>query len=163
MKGAKTNEENKDTKDKSSFWDYALIINVEDTVYLHCHHSEEGGLAVFIGHDGVQKPPIRFPKGSHLLSFLTCLEAGLMPHGQLDPPLGLQKGKGKVFPLLKHRSKTVKKEKIKKKKSNDLEEDVELYEEIEKTTNDYVFRIITSLEKPESICESTFNFFFIEI
>ena len=82
-------------EDNSIYWDYAFSIFVEETVYLHCHHNDQSGIAVFISHDGIQKPSIRFPKGSHLLAFLTCLEAGLLPNGQLDPPLGLQKGKGK--------------------------------------------------------------------
>jgi len=47
-----------------------------------------------VGQDGVQRPPIHFPKGGHLLSFLSCLENGLLPHGQLDPPLWSQRGKG---------------------------------------------------------------------
>lgn len=94
MKGKRGDKE-KEQEDVSIYWDYALNIFVRETVYLHCHHNEQGGVAVFIGHDGVQKPSIKFPKGSHLLAFLTCLESGLMPHGQLDPPLGIQKGKGK--------------------------------------------------------------------
>lgn len=49
---------------------------------------------VLVGHDGVQFPAIHFPSGGHLLSFLTCLEAGLQPKGRLDPPLGIQSGKG---------------------------------------------------------------------
>ena len=98
MKGKKGDKE-VEQEDTSIYWDYALNIFVRETVYLHCHHNEQGGVAVFIGHDGVQKPSIRFPKGSHLLAFLTCLEAGLLPHGQLDPPLGVQKGKGKGMSL----------------------------------------------------------------
>lgn len=47
-----------------------------------------------IGQDGVHKSPITFPRGGHLLAFLSCLENGLMPYGQLDPPLWSQKGKG---------------------------------------------------------------------
>lgn len=47
--------------------------------------------------DGVQQPPIHFPQGGHLLAFLTCLENGLLPHGQLDPPLWPQRGKGYLF------------------------------------------------------------------
>lgn len=34
--------------------------------------------------------------GGHLLSFLSNLETGLLPHGQLDPPLWSQRGTGKV-------------------------------------------------------------------
>jgi hypothetical protein len=45
----------------------------------------------------VQQPPIHFPQGGHLLAFLTCLENGLLPHGQLDPPLWPQRGKGNSF------------------------------------------------------------------
>lgn len=43
--------------------------------------------------DGIQRPPLRFPRGGHLLQFLSCLENGLLPHGQLDPPLWSQRGK----------------------------------------------------------------------
>jgi small G protein signaling modulator 1 len=31
-------------------------------------------------------------------AFLSCLETGLLPHGQLDPPLWSQKGIGRIFP-----------------------------------------------------------------
>ena len=53
----------------------------------------KGGTLVLVGQDGVQWPPILFPPGGHLLSFLTCLENGLEPFGHLDPPLWSQKGK----------------------------------------------------------------------
>lgn len=46
-----------------------------------------------VSQDGIQRPPLHFPKGGHLLQFLTCLETGLLPHGQLDPPLWNQRGK----------------------------------------------------------------------
>lgn len=42
---------------------------------------------VLISQDGVQLPPLSFPSGGSLLSFLTCLEQGLSPEGRLDPPL----------------------------------------------------------------------------
>ena len=56
--------------------------------------ADSGGTIVLVGQDGVQRPPIHFPNGGHLLAFLTCLETGLLPNGQLDPPLWAQKGKG---------------------------------------------------------------------
>jgi len=49
---------------------------------------------VLVGQDGVQRPPIHFPKGGHLLAFLSCLENGLLPRGQLDPPLWSHRDKG---------------------------------------------------------------------
>lgn len=55
---------------------------------------DTGGNMVLVGHDGVQHPAIHFPSGGHLLSFLTCLETGLLPKGRLDPPLGIESGKG---------------------------------------------------------------------
>ena len=58
--------------------------------------ADSGGTIVLVGQDGVQHPPIHFPKGGHLLAFLSCLENGLLPHGQLDPPLWSQRGKGKA-------------------------------------------------------------------
>lgn len=60
-----------------------------------------GGTIVLVSQDGIQRPPLHFPKGGHLLQFLTCLETGLLPHGQLDPPLWNQRGKVNGTPLLK--------------------------------------------------------------
>lgn len=54
---------------------------------------DSGGTVVLVSQDGIQRPPLRFPKGGHLLQFLSCLENGLLPHGQLDPPLWSQRGK----------------------------------------------------------------------
>lgn len=59
--------------------------------------NDSGGTIVLVAQDGVQQPPIHFPQGGHLLAFLTCLENGLLPHGQLDPPLWPQRGKGTFF------------------------------------------------------------------
>lgn len=54
---------------------------------------DSGGTVVLVSQDGIQRPPLRFPRGGHLLQFLSCLENGLLPHGQLDPPLWSQRGK----------------------------------------------------------------------
>lgn len=54
---------------------------------------DSGGTVVLVSQDGIQRPPFRFPKGGHLLQLLSCLENGLLPHGQLDPPLWSQRGK----------------------------------------------------------------------
>jgi len=61
-----------------------------------------GGTVVLVGQDGVQRPPIHFPKGGHLLAFLSCLENGLLPRGQLDPPLWSQRDKGERLVSKKH-------------------------------------------------------------
>ncbi|XP_071322587.1 small G protein signaling modulator 1 [Trachinotus anak] len=91
--------------EKSVYWDYAMTIRLDEIVYLHCHQQvNSGGTVVLVSQDGIQRPPLHFPKGGHLLQFLTCLETGLLPHGQLDPPLWNQRGKGKVFPKLRKRS-----------------------------------------------------------
>ncbi|XP_049907701.1 small G protein signaling modulator 1 isoform X2 [Epinephelus moara] len=90
--------------ERSVYWDYAMTIPLGDIVYLHCHQQvDSGGTVVLVSQDGIQRPPFRFPKGGHLLQFLSCLENGLLPHGQLDPPLWSQRGKGKVFPKLRKR------------------------------------------------------------
>lgn len=99
-----------------------MTIRLEEIVYLHCHQQgtltallsvqtycvtdlnahcvhfsvNSGGTVVLVSQDGIQKPPLHFPKGGHLLQFLTCLETGLLPHGQLDPPLWNQRGKVSV-------------------------------------------------------------------
>ncbi|KAF3820772.1 hypothetical protein GH733_005317 [Mirounga leonina] len=103
--------------EKSVYWDYAMTI------------LDSGGTVVLVSQDGIQRPPFRFPKGGHLLQFLSCLENGLLPHGQLDPPLWSQRGKGKVFPKLRKRSPQGSAEST----SSDKEDD---------EATDYVFRII---------------------
>lgn len=59
------------------------------------HHipADCGGTLVLVSQDGIQRPPLHFPPGGHLLAFLSCLETGLLPRGQLEPPLWSQKGK----------------------------------------------------------------------
>uniref|UniRef100_A0A452T2L9 Small G protein signaling modulator 1 n=1 Tax=Ursus maritimus TaxID=29073 RepID=A0A452T2L9_URSMA len=114
----------------SVYWDYAMTIRLEEIVYLHCHQQvDSGGTVVLVSQDGIQRPPFRFPKGGHLLQFLSCLENGLLPHGQLDPPLWSQRGKGKVFPKLRKRSPQGSAEST----CSDKEDD---------EATDYVFRII---------------------
>ncbi|NP_001091968.1 small G protein signaling modulator 1 isoform 4 [Homo sapiens] len=116
--------------EKSVYWDYAMTIRLEEIVYLHCHQQvDSGGTVVLVSQDGIQRPPFRFPKGGHLLQFLSCLENGLLPHGQLDPPLWSQRGKGKVFPKLRKRSPQGSAEST----SSDKDDD---------EATDYVFRII---------------------
>ncbi|XP_059921449.1 small G protein signaling modulator 1 isoform X3 [Gadus macrocephalus] len=115
----------------SVYWDYAMTILLQEIVYLHCHQQvDSGGTVVLVSQDGIQRPPLRFPKGGHLLQFLSCLETGLLPHGQLDPPLWSQRGKGKVFPKLRNRVAPV----------SGSSESVSDKEEDEAT--DYVFRIL---------------------
>ena len=95
------------TKTQSSYWEYAMCVDINTIVYLHCQQqSDDGATIVLVAPDGVQHPPIKFPKGSHLLQFLTCLENGLAPNGRLDPPLWNEIGKGKIFPKLQRRSTT---------------------------------------------------------
>ncbi|XP_062446203.1 small G protein signaling modulator 1 isoform X3 [Rhea pennata] len=111
------------------YWDYAMTIRLEEIVYLHCHQQvDSGGTVVLVSQDGIQRPPLRFPKGGHLLQFLSCLENGLLPHGQLDPPLWSQRGKGKVFPKLRKRSPQGSSESASDKEDEEA--------------TDYVFRII---------------------
>ncbi|KAM8797404.1 small G protein signaling modulator 2 isoform 4-T4 [Eudromia elegans] len=115
--------------EKSVYWDYALIVPLSQIVCIHCHQQPESrGTLVLVSQDGTQRPPLHFPQGSHLLAFLSCLENGLLPRGQLEPPLWSQQGKGKVFPKLRKRNSN---------RSVDLEE-----VPVEDSATDYVFRII---------------------
>uniref|UniRef100_A0A8B9GDG6 Small G protein signaling modulator 2 n=1 Tax=Amazona collaria TaxID=241587 RepID=A0A8B9GDG6_9PSIT len=115
--------------EKSVYWDYALIVPLSQIVCIHCHQQPESRWTlVLVSQDGTQRPPLHFPQGGHLLAFLSCLENGLLPRGQLEPPLWSQQGKGKVFPKLRKRNSN---------KSVDLEETP-----AEDTCTDYVFRII---------------------
>ncbi|XP_047293167.1 small G protein signaling modulator 2 isoform X13 [Homo sapiens] len=113
--------------EKSVYWDYALVVPFSQVVCIHCHQQKSGGTLVLVSQDGIQRPPLHFPQGGHLLSFLSCLENGLLPRGQLEPPLWTQQGKGKVFPKLRKRSSI---------RSVDMEEMGT------GRATDYVFRII---------------------
>ncbi|XP_039742269.1 small G protein signaling modulator 2 isoform X8 [Pteropus medius] len=113
--------------EKSVYWDYALVVPFSQIVCIHCHQQKSGGTLVLVNQDGIQRPPLHFPQGGHLLSFLSCLENGLLPQGQLEPPLWTQQGKGKVFPKLRKRSSM---------RSVDMEEMGTGW------ATDYVFRII---------------------
>uniref|UniRef100_A0A2I3HYB3 Small G protein signaling modulator 2 n=1 Tax=Nomascus leucogenys TaxID=61853 RepID=A0A2I3HYB3_NOMLE len=122
--------------EKSVYWDYALVVPFSQVVCIHCHQQKSGGTLVLVSQDGIQRPPLHFPQGGHLLSFLSCLENGLLPRGQLELPLWTQQGKysggrlwgkGCVFPKLRKRSSI---------RSVDMEEMGT------GRTTDYVFRII---------------------
>uniref|UniRef100_A0A4W6CL94 Small G protein signaling modulator 2 n=1 Tax=Lates calcarifer TaxID=8187 RepID=A0A4W6CL94_LATCA len=115
--------------EKSIYWDYALTVPLRQIVCIHCHQPDCGGTLVLVSQDGIQRPPLHFPPGGHLLAFLSCLETGLLPRGQLEPPLWSQKGKGKVFPKLRKRSSAA--------RLIDQDRNGE-----EQTAADYVFRIV---------------------
>ncbi|XP_014833939.1 PREDICTED: small G protein signaling modulator 2-like isoform X2 [Poecilia mexicana] len=116
--------------EKSIYWDYALTVPLRQIVCIHCHQRPDcGGTLVLVSQDGIQRPPLHFPPGGHLLAFLSCLETGLLPRGQLEPPLWSQKGKGKVFPKLRKRSSAARL----------MEQDRNGEEQ---TAADYVFRIV---------------------
>nr|XP_030144012.3 small G protein signaling modulator 2 isoform X5 [Taeniopygia guttata] len=123
--------------EKSVYWDYALIVPLSQIVCIHCHQQQSRWTLVLVSQDGTQRPPLHFPQGGHLLAFLSCLENGLLPRGQLEPPLWSQQGKGKVFPKLRKRNSN---------KSVDLEE-----MPAEDTSTDYVFRIIYPGHKHDNI------------
>lgn len=120
-----------------------MYIDINTIVYLHCHqHGISGASIVLVGQDGVQHAPIKFPKGSHLLQFLTCLENGLMPNGQLDPPLWNENGKGKIFPKLQRRSTYDPKRNQAAAVASGAEQDENA--EMEDQQEDFVFRIVNS-------------------
>lgn len=137
MNGCNSFDDASVAKNKTGYWDYALNIDFNTIVYLHCHQqASSAATIVLVAQDGVQYPPIIFPKGSHLLQFLTCLETGLAPNGQLDPALWNDDGKGKIFPKIPRKT-------IKKQKSDTMIQ-TENLDEIEESQEDFVFRIINS-------------------
>ncbi|KAH8287043.1 hypothetical protein KR054_001296, partial [Drosophila jambulina] len=129
-----------DGGDKSFYWGYALNINVDEIVYVHCHQNrggDTGGTIILVGQDGVQRPPIHFPEGGHLQAFLSCLETGLLPHGQLDPPLWSQRGIGKLFPWPKSVRRHI------------LPSVMEASTSADETPIDYVFRVVSKCQHEE--------------
>ncbi|XP_037936319.1 small G protein signaling modulator 1 [Teleopsis dalmanni] len=131
--------ETEEDEDKETYWAYALNINVEDIVYVHCHQNrgdDSGGTIILVGQDGVQRPPIHFPEGGHMQQFLSCLETGLLPHGQLDPPLWSQRGLGKIFPWPKSMRRRIL---------------PSVMESMDETPIDYVFRIVSKSKHEEFV------------
>uniref|UniRef100_A0A0N5AVY8 Rab-GAP TBC domain-containing protein n=1 Tax=Syphacia muris TaxID=451379 RepID=A0A0N5AVY8_9BILA len=121
-----------DTTNSEWLWRHAINLNVNDIIYIHVHQNDEESPAtlVFVGGDGVQHSPIRFPFGQHAVLFLNCLETGLQPYRRLDPPLWISKDQGKMLPKLRRRTSLPVSAESEKTK-------VEEYE-----LNDYVFRIV---------------------
>ncbi|EFX65737.1 hypothetical protein DAPPUDRAFT_332886 [Daphnia pulex] len=137
-----------DGVDKSTYWNYALHVNLYDIVYVHCHQKgfDVGGSMVLVGQDGVQYPAIHFPAGGHLLAFLTCLETGLNPRGRLDPPLWTQTDKGKTFPKIKRKGPSSGDNLLAMLSYNAVESngnDEDITDE-SSISSDYVFRIVTT-------------------
>ncbi|KAL9981050.1 hypothetical protein ACROYT_G009707 [Oculina patagonica] len=124
-------------REKSQFWDYALTVNLHDVVYIHCHQHGMYGVVILIGQDGVQRPPIRFPTTGSLLSFLNCLENGLHPHGELDPPLFNPRSRGLALPRLKRPAS-----------GDNLP--MMPFSKGDNANQDYVFRLV-SATKPEDV------------
>ncbi|XP_035708467.1 small G protein signaling modulator 2 isoform X1 [Folsomia candida] len=149
------------THDKNIYWEHALNVAVHETVYVHCHQGSESDWIVLVGQDGVQRPPIHFPRGGHLLAFLSCLENGLLPHGMLDPPLWSQRGKetvseiwsktamlaisGKVFPKLKRKGSSRFHDQVvmeEQPPTPTIIEEEAPTTETDQTASDFVFRIV---------------------
>ncbi|XP_064555934.1 small G protein signaling modulator 2 [Drosophila montana] len=131
------NDTEEEEIDKEAFWAYALNISVDEIVYVHCHQSrgeDSGGTVILVGQDGVQRPPIHFPEGGHMQQFLSCLETGLLPHGQLDPPLWSQRGIGKMFIWPKSMRRRIL---------------PSVMESVDETPIDYVFRIVSKSRHEE--------------
>lgn len=74
-------------KSKQCYWDYALNVDFNTIVYLHCHKYSEASELVLVACDGVQHSPVYFPTPNSLFQFLTCLAGGLEPNGKLEPAL----------------------------------------------------------------------------
>ncbi|EDV23756.1 uncharacterized protein TRIADDRAFT_57273 [Trichoplax adhaerens] len=75
-------------------WEYAMTIDFSQIIYLHVHQSNNKNSVILVGFDGVQYKPFIFPKGGAMLSFLSCLESGILPYGKFDPPLFTKKRGG---------------------------------------------------------------------
>jgi hypothetical protein len=113
-------------------------------VYLHCHQHVDGDRIVLVGCDGVQYPPLHIKdKGGHLLAFLSCLESGLAPYGQLDPPLWFEKEQGKVFPKIHRRTEQRAMSLSTSDDDTNIQQNIDLTNEDTSSSNgDYVFRIV---------------------
>ena len=76
---------------QSTFWEYAVHVDLNTIVYLHCHRDKnevvEQAELVLVGQDGVQHSPLYFPTINSFVQFLICFETSLLPTGKLEPPI----------------------------------------------------------------------------
>ncbi|XP_065316610.1 small G protein signaling modulator 1-like isoform X3 [Gordionus sp. m RMFG-2023] len=111
--GDKKREKDREGMGKEGGIVEALSVDLREVLYVHCHQkSDSNDSIILIRHDGVQIPPLFFPKGSHLLTFLACLENCLAPNFKLDPPLWDHDLKGKIFPKFNPKNERGKKKEI---------------------------------------------------
>ena len=54
---------------------------------------------IFVGFDGIAKPPLIFHHQSTLLNLLECIDNGLLPQGCLEPPVWFLKNQIGVSPV----------------------------------------------------------------
>ena len=70
---------------QNASWEQAVTVQLDSILYMHCHQDHLGsGTLVMVGVDGIQYPPLNFPPGDNLLTFLGCLENSLLPDGMCD-------------------------------------------------------------------------------
>ncbi|GBP27036.1 Small G protein signaling modulator 2 [Eumeta japonica] len=46
------------------YWAMSLQVSVPEIVYVHVHRGRSADALILVGQDGVQRPPIHFPKGT---------------------------------------------------------------------------------------------------
>lgn len=96
-----------------------------------------------ITQDGRQFPPLVFPPGGSLTSFLVSLETGLLPHGRLSPPLWARRTKhDSIFPT---RRKSQRQGKIALQPIDHVVPD-DPCQEARQSENYYVFHVIHGLD-----------------
>lgn len=96
--------------DSINYWNYALNINLNEIVYIHCHLNNNLKLIniILIAQDGIQYSPICLPINqnqnnnylNNLFQFLNSIDSALKPNGYLDPPLCINNLTGNIYPKI---------------------------------------------------------------
>ncbi|ETE60822.1 Small G protein signaling modulator 1, partial [Ophiophagus hannah] len=149
--------------EKSIYWDYALIVPFSQIVCIHCHQQpDQGGTLVLVSQDGIQRPPLHFPPGGHLLAFLSCLENGLLPRGQLEPPLWSQQGKTAtdyvfriIYPGHRHENITINYHHLAASRSASVDDDEEEEDKLHAMLSMICNRNLTDSKRMKDINDST--------
>ncbi|XP_062504389.1 small G protein signaling modulator 1-like isoform X2 [Corticium candelabrum] len=125
--------------------DLVVSLDIRKIVSIHCHKQadDESEQTQLIAQDGRQFPPLVFPSGGSLTSFLVSLETGLLPHGRLSPPLWARKSKqDSIFPT---RRKNQRQGKIALQPIDYVVPD-DPFQEARQASNHYVFHVIHGVE-----------------